>query len=897
MPMTRRGFLAAVGSTAAVVASASVLRAETGATTAAAASSEPLAGKWKMQSSAVATGAGEQLSKAGADTTGWYAVTVPCTVLAGLVASGEYPDIYHGENLKGVPKARFKPSWWYRKEFAVNPSGSQQTWLYFKGINYRANIFVNGRKVADAKTAVGAYRDFEVNVTGALKSGMNALAVEVFGPEKNDLSITFVDWAPAPPDGNMGLWQDVEMKTTGAVRLRYPFVEVALDVGGRDVASPLDGTSGKGAVVLGGAEVTPCVDVLNGTNEPVTVELTAQWENVILKATASLAANESKTVTFPTQHVDKPRIWWPWQLSEQQVLDGQEMYDLHLTANVDGRVSDQLATRFGIRKVTSRLENGQLLFTVNGKDLLILGGGYAPDLLQRRGMADHPGWQEAHIRYVRDMNLNTVRLEGKLEDDAFYELCDKYGVLVMAGWCCCSEWERWKGWKDEQTAVAMASARYQIRRARQHPSMLAFLNGSDNAPPPAIEKQYLAIGAELKWPCPTISSAADKKAASGPSGVKMNGPYKWEPPIYWLTDKKNGGAWGFNTEVGPGAVPPPEESIEAMLPKADWWPMDDVWDYHAGGGTFGKFEDFTKALEARFGKSTGLADFTWKAQAQAYETIRAMYEGFRRNKFNSGGTATGEIQWMLNNAWPSMIWHLYDYYFRPGGAYFATKLGCAPLHVLYSYDNRSIVVANDTLQAHEGMQVTADVYDLEGTLKHSQTGTVNAPANMSTAAFTLAGVPGISTTYFLRLTLRESPTANPVSINSYFLSTVPDVLDTHADNKDDWAFMPCSSYADYTALEKLPKVKLTATGGTGDSQSMNPFLGVKVTNGSDAVAMMVRLKLVKKDGSEILPIQWQDNYFMLLPRESREVLAHYSVDDAGTLEPEVVVECFNNNRA
>ena len=324
------------------------------------------------------------------------------------------------------------------------------------------------------------------------------------------------------------------------------------------------------------------------------------------------------------------------------------------------------------------------------------------------------------------MNLNAVRLEGKLEDDAFYDLCDKHGVLVMPGWCCCSPWEQWKNWKDEQHTTAMESMRYQIRRARTHPSMLVFLNGSDNHPPEDVEKQYLAIEKELNWPCPTISSATAKKsAAAEKTGVKMEGPYKWEPPVYWLTDKTKGGAHGFNTEVGPGAVPPPLESLETMLPPEHRWPIDGMWDYHCGQGNFRNLNDFNEAMDVRFGKSQNIADFSWKAQAQAYETIRAMYEGFRRNKFN---TATGEIQWMLNNAWPSMIWHLYDYYFRPGAAYFATKLACEPLHVLYSYDNQSIVVANDTLTPHENLTASAEIYDIDAKLRAQKSQACSSPA-------------------------------------------------------------------------------------------------------------------------------------------------------------------------
>ena len=226
------------------------------------------------------------------------------------------------------------------------------------------------------------------------------------------------------------------------------------------------------------------------------------------------------------------------------------MYDLSLTVTVGGVQSHHRSTSFGVRKVTSRLENGHRLFTVNGIDTLILGGGYAPDLFQRRILPDRPTWQEDHIRYVKDMNLNAVRLEGKLEDDAFFNICDRNGVLVMAGWCCCSPWEQWKNWKAEQHMVAEESLRYQIRKLRAHPSLLVWLNGSDNHPPEAVEKKYLAIEQELSWPNPTLSSAtAAKSAAAEPTGVKMEGPYKWEPPIYWMTDKKKGGAWGFNTEV------------------------------------------------------------------------------------------------------------------------------------------------------------------------------------------------------------------------------------------------------------------------------------------------------------------------------------------------------------
>jgi len=825
-----------------------------------------------MQSSSQVKEGGEQLSQPGYSPDKWYPISVPSTVLAGLVASGEYPDLFHGDNLKQVPKERFSAPWWYRKEFSLSPeSAGRQIWLWFKGINYRANLWLNGKLIADAKRAVGTYRDFRFDVTDIAKQGTNVLAVEVLPPGKADLAITFVDWCPAPPDKNMGIWQDVLLQTSGPVTVTSPHVLSDLDVPS-----------------LASAKLTLMADVTNATDQPISGSIVAAIEQIHVSQEVKLAPHETRTVrflpdAFPKLTIQNPRVWWPWHLGKP------EMYELKVSFTVDGRISDQASTSFGIRKVTSRLSNGHRLFSVNGGDLLVLGGGYCPDLLQRRALPGRPNWQEDQLRYVRDMNLNTVRLEGKLEDDAFYDLCDKLGILVMAGWCCCSPWEQWSHWHEEQNKVAMESLKTQIRRARTHPSMLVWLNGSDKNPPEKIERQYLAIEDELHWPCPTLSCAsAVETAPSGPSGVKMEGPYKWEPPAFWYLDKHTGGAWGFNTEVGPGAVPPPLESLMQMLPPEHRWPIDAVWDFHCGGGEFRTIKDFTDALDQRFGKSTGLADFSWKAQAQAYETIRAMYEAFRRNKFE----ATGEIQWMLNNAWPGLIWHLYDSYLRPGAAYFATQRACEPLHVLYSYDDQSIAVVNETREAFSNLTATAEIYDDLAKRKHRQSGAVQIGGNASVRAFTLPKLADLPTTYFLRLTL-EDGNHRQISVNSYWLSTKPDVLDF---DKSTWNITPCSSFADYTLLEKLPAVKLAVEDLGSKAIGAERETTARVTNRSDAIALLVRLKITRGAGEELLPIRWQDNYFMLLPGEKRELAARYLADDLGIAAPVITVDCFNNGR-
>ena len=213
---------------------------------------------------------------------------------------------------------------------------------------------------------------------------------------------------------------------------------------------------------------------------------------------------------------------------------------------------------------------------MNGKRILIRGGGWAPDMLLRQS----PERLKTEFRYVRDLNLNAIRLEGPTESDAFFDLADEQGVLVMAGWTCCDYWQKWTDWKQSDIEIATASERSQIERLRAHPSMLAWLNGSDQPPPAAVERPFLAVLKELDWPNPVLSSASENiTPITGRSGVKMRGPYDYTPPDYWLADTaKFGGAYGFATEISPGAAVPPLSSLRKMLPAEHVVPDDPVWN-------------------------------------------------------------------------------------------------------------------------------------------------------------------------------------------------------------------------------------------------------------------------------------------------------------------------------
>jgi exo-1,4-beta-D-glucosaminidase len=839
---------------------------------------------WHLQSSSEVHELGEKLSQPGFRPSGWYPVSVPTTVFAALVAHKVYPNPDFGMNLRSAPGVSypiggnfsnlpmpddnpFRIPWWYQKSFRL-PSGyrGKQVWLHFDGINYRATIWLNGHEIAGPDKVVGMWRLYEFNVTPFIHPGAeNALAIEVSAPHADDLGITWVDWNPMPPDKEMGLWRPVYFTASGPVEIRHPQVETNFDLPSLAVA-----------------HLTVRAELVNATDHPVEGTLKGKIEDVEFSRPLTLEAHETRVVTFaPNDYTQlnfsQPKLWWPWEMGPQN------LHKLDLSFEAGRAVSDNISTDFGIREITSEInEHGYRQFQVNGKNILIRGGGWSMDMLLRTD----PKRLEWEIRYVKGMNLNTIRLEGKLDTNDFFNLCDRYGILVLAGWCCCDHWERWKTWKPEDYMVAADSLRDQVLRLRDHPCVLDWLYGSDNPPPPKVERMYLKVLQEYNWPNPHQSSATARPTiVTGPSGVKMAGPYEWVPPNYWLLDKRLGGAHGFATEISPGPAVPPLASLKEMLPADHLWPIDEFWNYHAGGGEFKDIHVYTEALDARYGKAASVEDYAEKSQVAAYDGERAMFEAYGRNKYVS----TGVIQWMMNNGWPSIIWHLFDFYLRPGGGYFGAQKACEPLHIQYSYDDRSIVVVNSLEQAFRGLEAEAAVYDLDLTQKYSHQATVSVGPDGVERAFVLPKLDGLSTTYFVRLTLKDNG-GNVRSRNFYWLSTKPDVLDW---DHSRWYYTPESSFADLTGLKSLPEVSVKAD-ATTEAQGDEDTTHMMIQNPSSHLAFFVHLRVTKgKDGKEVLPVLWQDNYFELMPGEKRELTATYSKSDLGGAAPFVAVDGWN----
>lgn len=831
----------------------------------------PLDRGWEVQSSAKVADSGEIISSQAFQPQGWYNTNVPSTVVAAQVASGEYPDPYFGKNLLKYPgmsypigsvfnnrpmdkDSPYARSWWYRTRFQVPNGYSGKTiWLHFNGINNRANIWLNGKKLADASDVAGAYRIFEFNVSSFVLPGRpNVLALEISAPTQRDLAINWVDWNPTPPDKNMGLWRDVYLSSSGPVSVRYPQVITRFPDG-----------------AIQRAELTVMTQLHNASKEPVNGVLEAQVDRITLRQNVTLQSGETRSISFsPTQFpelkVNQPKLWWPWEMGIPS------LHDLSVSFSAQGNLSDQQRIRFGIREVTSELtEKGYRLFRVNGKKILIRGAAWTQDMLLRPRSRQQ---LEAHFQYVRDMNLNTIRLEAQLDNDDFFNLADEKGILIMAGWCCCDLWERWKKWEPGTLEVAAESLRTQMLRLRSHPSLLMWLNGSDGPPPENVEQAYLKVLKEVSWPNPIVSSAADvSTTVTGPSGVKMPGPYDYEPPSYWLVDKdKYGGAWGFNTETSPGPAILPLESLRKILPQDHLWPIDDYWDYHNAGQRFKNLNRYNQAMNATYGSPAGLEDYLKKSQAMAYDGQRAMFEAYGRNKY----TSTGVIQWMLNNSWPSLYWHLYDYYLYPAGGYFGTKKACEPLHVMYSYDDRSIVVVNGRQEALSGLTVKAQVVDFSLKEFFSEEARVDVEADQVKRVLTVPPFPAepVSTVYFVRLSLRDGA-GKELSSNFYWLPVELSKLDWK--KTPDTAYTPIGTFEDMTALNKLTQVKLEVA-ATVEEDPKSDLVRVTLHNSSTHLAFQVHAGIRKANSEdEILPVLWEDNYLALMPNEKRVITARY----------------------
>jgi len=865
---------------------------------------------WFIQSSARLQADGQALSKPGVMIDRWYPAKVPSTVLGTLVENNVYEDIFFGKNLEQVKADDFTVSWWYRTEFLLTPfPGKTRAHLELDGVNYRANIWLNGTKVAEASQIYGPFRRFDLDVTGAVKFGeKNVLAIEVIPPQKGEPTIGFVDWNPAPPDKSLGLWRPVKIRLTGEVSLKNPSVQAKLNT-----------------ETLREASLTILAELQNHSDRPVSGILEAELEKIKISEEVKLEPKEIKKIVLsPENHqelvIKNPRIWWTHDLGKPELYlliisfktevptppKGEKQKDKAQEAEKAGaqktqdkvkekdrdkirmlpqfkaleRVSDWQMVRFGIREIKDYLnEQGHRGYMLNGKKILIRGGGWTDDLF----LNNKSKKLRAELLYAKHMNLNALRLEGFWgTSDEMYNLCDELGLLLMVGWSCHWEWENYLGQptdpvyggilSPEDIALIAESFRDQVRWLRNHPSIFVWALASDLVPKPELEKEYQKFLKEEDPTRPFLNSTGTKVSpVSGPSGVKMNGPYDWVPPNYWYEDKKNGGAFGFNTETGPGPQVPVLESLKRMIPEEALWPPNDFWNFHCSRGIFKTLDRYNEAMKERLGWPENVAEYCQKAQYLNYEGMRAMFEAFVSRRH----LATGIIQWMYNSAWPKLWWQLYDYYLMPTGAFYGARKANQPLHLIYDYETREIIASNLAAVKTEKLKALVRVFNSDLKEKYRQEFPLELEPDGKQVLTRLPEIADLSEVYFLDLRILGLK-GELKDQNFYCLSHEPDLLDFA---QSTWFVTPVKRYANLKSLNLLPEAEVQYRWKV-ESKGLVKNLTIDLENVSNQLAFNLEIRVLKKlREKSLLPIFLDDNYFSLLPGEKRTVKGYFYEDD------------------
>jgi exo-1,4-beta-D-glucosaminidase len=852
-----------------------------------------LAENWKLASANNLPLSGAAISLPDYQDTGWHAIRrMPATVLEILEEDGVYPNLYVGKNMaENVPQDLYKQDWWYRTTFEA-PSEHAVYLLEFSGINYRAEIWLNGHRLADSKQLAGMYAAHELDATQSIRPGQrNTLAVRVT-PERAiqdvngiELADSWFDWlnwkylgyqGPRKenshgisfvPDRNAGIWKPVYLKVSGDVTLGDPLVNTEL---------PLPQTTS--------AKLTIYAILRNTSNQQL---------NGILRGTISrpgktviqieqpigLAPGEKRQASFaPSQYpqlaIVNPDVWWPY------TMGNPSLYDLHLEFLEDKRLSDVADIRFGIRSITQYRDQdeqfpavgkgGNFYLKINGRDFLVRGGVYTPDLLYRYD----PDREAAILRYVKDLGLNMLRWESKISSEHIVELADEQGIPLMFGWMCCNQWEMWDQWDEEDHRVAEQSLRSQISMLRHHPSVFIWANGSDGLPPDPVLNKYHSILTDLRWPNATVdtvsSFAKDDQGGRKWNGIHMEGPYSWRPPTYWFSGRY-AASRGSCAEQGDNEHIPTYESLKKFIPADKLWPINDTWFFHSGANLGNDtLVNIRHALDQRYGGSSSAEEFSRKAQLAHYENTRAQFEAFAADGWANHKMT---IYWMLNSHWPSFFGNIFDYYLSPGGAYYGAKTGLRPLSVVFDsyatgdHGQAKITVVNQTPSQQKNLRVRVRVYDLQGKLREDRKAeNLQIERGGAVEAMTLPRFPDSSPVFFVRCQLLDA-NGKVLTENVYWQSQKDDDVGDH-----DSAFgLKPASWADMTSLNTMPQVSLELSAKLSSAAGENRVT-IRLHNRSERIGFFERVVTTdSKDGEELLPIEYDNNYVTVFPRETIEI--------------------------
>ncbi len=819
-------------------------------------------GAWRLQRRSLVKSDGLELSKPGFHVVGWVVATVPGTVLSSYLNVEAIPDPNYGKNQLYVSDSFFYSDFWYRTEFTAPALASgQMAWLNFDGVNWKADVFLNGEELGRIE---GAFMRGRFDVTGKLRPGKkNALAIRIEknatpgsckqktyqneGPNGGALgadnptyhaSVGW-DWIPTIRGRNTGIVGNVYLTTSGAATLENPFVTTSLTL--PDASS-----------VTTRADVSIEVDVLNHQAGPVTGKLRGRFGEVQFEQRVTLdAASEAPTrkrikldpTTHPALRLQNPKLWWPVGYGDPHLYDVELAFELE-----DGKASDRKALKVGIRQMTYSEDGGVLKIWINGRRFIARGGnwGFSESMLRFRARE-----YDAALRYHREMNFNMIRnWVGQIGDDEFYEACDRYGVVVWQDFWLANSWD---GPNPDDNSLFLSNVKDTVLRIRNSPSIGLYCGRNEGFPPKPLDDGIQSLLAELHPGMHYIPSSADGVVGGG-------GPY-WAMPLTFYPAMA---AYPkLHSEIGIPNIPS-IESVRMMMPQSALWPQGLEWGLHdfvEGDFRFGP--NFVNFVEQAYGGTDQLEEWVSLAHFVDYEGFRAEFEAQSKNRM-------GLLLWMSHSCWPSLLWQTYDYYLEPTAAYFACKNVCEALHIQWNRVTDFVEAVNYSAGDVRGLTALAEVLNLDGSVKWGKSASLDSTEDSVANCIQIEYPEGLTPVHFVRLTLSRA--GSPVSTNLYLRGT---------------------EEGNYRAIRQLPKARIQSTtdikrqGGVWQ-------LTTRLRNLSACPALMTRLKVVRaKSGDRILPVIYDDNYFTLMPGEHRTVRTELNHADTRGERPRMVVGGFN----
>ncbi len=832
-------------------------------------------GAWKLRRASLVQADGAALSGPSYDDGAWMPATVPGTVLASFVNAGAVADPAFADNQFLGSDSYFRSPFWYRDTFDAHPDSERQ-FLHFDGINWKADVYLNGISLGRIE---GAFREGEFDVTGILKEGRNDLAVLIhenihYGAVKEQTAYSSDqnggivgadnptmhatvgwDWIPTVRGRDIGIWDDVYITYKGAVSIADPFVRTVL---------PLPDTTS--------ADVYAEVTLVNHSARSVEGSLRGAFGDAGFDLAQTLAPGESRTVKVPALHLDHPRLWWPKGYGEQN------LYDVSFSFVTDGKVSDEVSFKSGVRQMdfsvdgyepTPGLQKGgfessgepeRLSLYVNGRRFIGFGGnwGFPEILLNYRGRE-----YDIAVAYHADMNFTIIRnWVGMTGDKEFYEACDRHGVMIWQDFWLANPWD---GPDPYYPGLFEEVAEEYIRRIRNHPSLAIYVGRNEGNPPEEIDA-FLAEAVAREHPGMHYIPHSAAGVVSG------GGPYRALPPKDYFS------LWGhdtFHSERGMPNVMNYEDmvrafGIENIEPVNTMQHPNSIYGLHdytlgvvPGAASAQSADSFNGIIAKAFGEPADAKEFAALAQWVNYDGYRAIFEARSEQR-------RGMILWMSHPAWPSMVWQTYDYYFEPTGAYFGSKKACEPLHILWNPLHDNIEVVNYHAGVRQGLTASCDLVNLDGSVVWSREAPLDIREDETVVCFPLEFPAELTEVYFIRLRLTDAAGA-VLSENLYWRGREDGNLK-----------------ALHTVAQASPEWKVTRT--SNDSEHA---FELTVRNDGPVPALMLRLKVMDSGtGDLVLPVLYSDNYFFLMPGESKTVRVKVRKEDCAG-RPYLTLSGFN----